>query len=155
MSISESQSNPFQPPTATAPPAAGPGRSAGRIWPVPVAALVCGVGMAVLTGANDPLGFGPGWWEPLHGLYVMTGLSALLTIYLSQSAAFFFCLLRGAAFQVLSWGVYLAGLYFVSDRGLSSSDVEFVYPFAGGSCGAGLAIGMIVMFLRRQRLQAD
>jgi len=111
--------------------------------------------MAVLTGANDPLGFGPSWWEPLHGWYVMTGLSAVLTIYLSQSSAFVFSLLRGAVFQVLSWGIYLAGLYFVSGRGLSSSDVEFVYPFAGGSCGAGLAIGMVVMFFRRDRLQAD
>ncbi|MCR9202780.1 MAG: hypothetical protein NXI04_29395 [Planctomycetaceae bacterium] len=155
MSISESQSNPFQPPSVAIPAASSPRRTFGRIWLVPVAALFCGVGMAVLTGASDPLGFGPSWWEPLHGLYVMTGLSAVLTIYVSQSSAFVFSLLRGAVFQVLSWGIYLAGLYFVSGRGLSSSDVEFVYPFAGGSCVGGLVLGLVVMFFRRDRLQAD
>lgn len=155
MSISESQSNPFQPPSVATPTASSPGSTFGRIWPLLVAAPMCGIVMALLTGMNTMIGFGPSWWSPKHGLYVMTGVSALLTVFACQSSSFLLSPVRGAIFQVLCWLVYLAGLYAVSGAELSWVDVEFVYPFAGGSCGAGLAIGMVVMFFRRDRLQAD
>jgi len=141
----ETQDNPFRPPTV---PNATANRSRMKsvlgLWRPALGAAFVGVLCAGVTVMGDFVPFSPGWWTPVYGLLVMTGVSAVSAATIGRLGLLLLTMAGVTGFQILAWGFYLVALSLMTGGELRRSDIEFVFPYIGGSWGASVVMGGVI-----------